>query len=265
MTPIQERLFALQDLSYRAFQSKLMPTVDPSRVIGVRMPALRQLAKEIAAEPQTAAAFLALPEHKYYEENNLHGLLINGMKDFEECVSALDAFLPQVDNWATCDLLKPRSFKREVGGRERRVLSGQSGESGDTVKISKADGFGVETEAKTDIDEDRLLPHVRRWMASEHVYTCRFGVGVLMNYYLDEAFEPRFLEWVGTIRSEEYYVNMGIAWYFATALAKQWEVAVKWMEEGRLMPWVHTKSIQKARESYRVTGERKEYLKKLKK
>ena len=178
MTPIQERLFALQDETYRAFQSKLMPTVDPSRVIGVRMPALRRLAKEIAAEPQTAAAFLALPEHEYYEENNLHGLLINGMKDFEECVAALDAFLPQVDNWATCDLLKPVSFRKEVGGRAK---------------------------ARTCEErcEDRLLPHVRRWLASEHVYTCRFGVGVLMNYYLDEAFEPRFLEWVGAIRSEE--------------------------------------------------------------
>ena len=222
MTPIQERLFALQDLSYRAFHTKLMPTVDPSRVIGVRMPALRQLAKEIAAEPQTAAEFLALPEHEYYEENNLHGLLINGMKDFEECTSALDAFLPQVDNWATCDLLKPGSFKRAT--------------------------------------KDQLLPHVRRWLASEHTYTCRFGVGVLMNYYLDEAFEPRFLEWVGAIHSEEYYVNMGIAWYFATALAKQWEEAVKWVEEGRLTHWVHNKSIQKAVESYRVSEERKEYL-----
>lgn len=265
MTPIQERLFALQDLSYRAFQSKLMPTVDPSRVIGVRMPVLRQLAKEIAAEPQTAAEFLALPEHEYYEENNLHGLLINGMKEFEECTSALDAFLPRVDNWATCDLLKPRSFRKEVGGRGRRGLSGQSNESGDDVKISKADGFGVGTEARADIDEDRLLPHVRRWLASKHVYTCRFGVGVLMNYYLDEAFEPRFLEWVGAIRSEEYYVNMGIAWYFATALAKQWEEAVKWMEEERLTEWVLRKTVQKARESYRVSEERKEYLKKLKK
>ena len=264
MTPIQERLFALQDLSYRAFQSKLMPTVDPSRVIGVRMPALRQLAKEISAEPQKATEFLALPEHEYYEENNLHGLLINGMKDFEECTSALDAFLPLVDNWATCDLLKLGSFKREVGGRGRRGLSGQSGESGADVKSSKADGLGVGTEAKTDIDEDRLLPHVRRWLASEHVYTCRFGVGVLMNYYLDEAFEPRFLEWVGAIRSEEYYVNMGIAWYFATALAKQWEEAMKWVEEGKLGTWVHNKSIQKAVESYRVSEERKEYLRKLK-
>lgn len=230
MTPIQERLFALQDLSYRAFQSKLMPTVDPSRVIGVRMPALRQLAKEIAAEPQSVAEFLALTEHRYYEEDNLHGLLINGMKDFEECIAALDAFLPYVDNWATCDLLKPRSFKREAG---------------------KA--------------EDRLLPHVRRWLASEHTYTCRFGVGVLMNYYLDEAFEPRFLEWVGAIRSEEYYVNMGIAWYFATALAKQWEEAVKWMEEGKLGDWVLNKTVQKARESWRVSEEKKEYLRKLKK
>lgn len=128
--------------------------------------------------------------------------------------------MPYVDNWATCDLLKPGSFRWEVGDRGRRVLSGQSNESGDGVQISKADGFGVGIEAKTDIVEDRLLPHVRRWLASEHVYTCRFGVGVLMNYYLDEAFEPRFLEWVGAIRSDEYYVNMGIAWYFATALAK---------------------------------------------
>ncbi len=230
MTPIQERLFALQDLSYRAFQCKLMPTIDPSRVIGVRMPALRQLSKEIAAEPQKVAEFLALPEHEYYEEDNLHGLLINGMKDFEECIAALDAFLPYVDNWATCDLLKSGSFRREAG---------------------KA--------------EDRLLPHVRRWLASEHTYTCRFGVGVLMNYYLDEAFEPRFLEWVGAIHSEEYYVNMGIAWYFATALAKQWEEAVKWMEEGKLGTWVLNKTVQKARESWRVSEERKECLKKLKK
>ncbi len=227
MNLIQQHLFALQDLSYRAFQSKLMPTVDPSRVIGVRMPALRQLAKEIAAEPQTMADFLALPEHIYYEEDNLEGLLINGIKDFEECIEALERLLPRVDNWATCDLLKPVSFKKAT--------------------------------------QDRLLPHVRRWLASEHVYTCRFGVGVLMNYYLDEAFEPRFLEWVGAIRSEEYYVNMGIAWYFATALAKQWEEAVKWMEDGRLMPWVHNKTVQKARESYRVSEERKEYLGMLKK
>ena len=227
MTPIQERFFALQDLSYRAFQFKLMPTVDPSRVIGVRMPALRQLAKEIEAEPQSMAEFLALPEHRYYEEDNLEGLLINGIKDFEECIAALDRLLPRVDNWATCDLLKPVSFKKAT--------------------------------------KEQLLPHVRRWLASEHVYTCRFGVGVLMNYYLDEAFESRFLEWVSAIRSEEYYVNMGIAWYFATALAKQWEEAVKWVEKGRLMPWVHNKSIQKAVESYRVTKEQKEYLKKLKK
>lgn len=227
MTPIQERLFALQDETYRAFQSKLMPTVDPSRVIGVRMPALRQLAKEIAAEPQSMAEFLALTEHTYYEEDNLEGLLINQMKDFEECIEALDRLLPRVDNWATCDLLKPVSFKKAT--------------------------------------KEQLLPRVRRWLASEHVYTCRFGVGVLMNYYLDEAFEPRFLEWVGAIRSEEYYVNMGIAWYFATALAKQWEEAVKWVEEGWLMPWVHNKTIQKAVESYRVTGEQKEYLKKFKK
>ena len=265
MTPIQERLFALQDLSYRAFHTKLMPTVDPSRVIGVRMPALRQLAKEIAAEPQKVAEFLALLEHEYYEENNLHGLLINGMKDFDECIAALDEFLPYVDNWATCDLLKPRSFRWEVGGRGRRGLSGQSGESGDDVKISKADVISVGTEAQADIAEDRLLPHVRRWLASEHVYTCRFGVGVLMNYYLDEAFEPGFLEWVGEIHSEEYYVNMGIAWYFATALAKQWEEAMKWMEEGKLTTWVRNKSIQKARESWRVSEERKEYLGKLKK
>ena len=227
MTPIQERLFALQDETYRAFQIKLIPTIDPARVIGVRMPSLRQLAKEIAAEPQSMAEFLALPEHRYYEEDNLEGLLINDLKDFEECIAELDRLLPRVDNWATCDLLKPVSFKKAT--------------------------------------KEQLLPHVRRWLASEHTYTCRFGVGVLMNYYLDEAFEPRFLEWVSEIRSEEYYVNMGIAWYFATALAKQWEEAVKWVEEGKLMPWVHNKSIQKAVESYRVTGERKEYLKKLKK
>lgn len=188
MNYIQQRLFTLQDPSYKAFQSKLMPTVNPDKIIGVRMPALRQLSKELAAEPQTMTEFVSDLPHRYYEKDNLHGLLINRMKDFDACIDALDTPLPYVDNWATCGLLKPVVFRKEAGK-----------------------------------GENRLLPHVRRWLASEHIYTCCFCIGVLMNFYLDEHFDPKYLEWVGSVYSDEYYVNMGIAWYFATVLAKQWE------------------------------------------
>ena len=226
---IQQRLFEQQDLAYKAFQGKLMPTVDPDKIIGVRTPALRAFSKEVAAEPQSAAAFMAGLPHRYYEEDNLHGMLINRMKDFDACVAALDALLPYVDNWATCDLLKPAAFKKEAGR-----------------------------------PQDRLLPQIRRWMASEHTYTCRFGMGMLMAFYLDETFDPAYLEMVAAVRSQEYYVNMMIAWYFATALAKQYEAAVQYIEGKRLDRWTHNKAIQKAVESYRVSEDRKEHLKGLK-
>ena len=217
---IQERLFALQDKEYQAFQAKLMPTVDPDAVIGVRMPALRELMKEVRGTEE-AEDFIRILPHRYYEENTLHGLLLAALKDPERCTAELDRFLPYVDNWATCDVISPVSFKKHPAC---------------------------------------LLPKVREWLASEHVYTVRFGIGVLMKFYLDEDFDPAYPEWVTAVRSDEYYVNMMIAWYFATALAKQPEAVMPYLVNHRLDPWTHNKTIQKARESYRVPPEMKEEL-----
>lgn len=221
---IQQRFFALQDLKYRDFQAKLMPTVDKSTIIGVRTPALRRLAKEFAKREDVGAFLDALP-HGYYDENNLHGFLLCEEKDFDRVITRLDAFLPYIDNWATCDLLSPKVFKKH-----------------------KAE----------------LLPHIRRWLASSKVYTVRFGIEMLMSHYLDEDFTPEYFDWVAVLRSEEYYVNMMIAWYFATALVKQYDTALPILLEQRLMPWTHNKIIQKAIESYRITDEQKAYLRSLK-
>lgn len=220
---IIDRLFALQDPAYKAFHSRLMPTVDPDRIIGVRTPALRALAKEMAGS-NDARSFLASLPHYYYEENNLHGMLIERMSDFGACIKALDAFLPHVDNWATCDLISPRVFKKHL---------------------------------------PELLPHIKRWLTSEHLYTVRFGVGMLLKHYLDEAFIPEYLKWVASLKWEEYYVKMMVAWYFATALAKQWDDTLPYLTDAKLDVWTHNKTIQKAIESYRVCDERKELLKKL--
>lgn len=224
MTAIQKRLFALQDLSYRDFQSKLIPTVDPETVIGVRTPALRKLARELAKGEDVQPFLNDLP-HRYYDENNLHAFLIERCGDFSRTIALLDDFLPWVDNWATCDLCSPKVF------------------------------------AAHPIE---LLPHLERWMASDRTYTIRFGLGMLMRYYLDGAFQPSYLERAASLRSEEYYVNMMIAWFFATALAKQYEAALPWLEERRLPLWVHNKTIQKAVESNRITPQQKGYLKTLK-
>lgn len=220
---VQARLFELQDMKYREFHSGLIPTVDKDTIIGVRMPAIRKLAKSLK-DGDTAKLFLEVLPHTYYEENNLHGCLIMAMKDYGECMAALERFLPFVDNWATCDLLSPAIFKKHL---------------------------------------PELLPHIRRWLASEKVYTVRFGIGVLMGYYLDEAFSPEYPRMVAALRSEEYYVNMMIAWYFATALAKQWEAVIPYLEENKMDMWVHNKTIQKACESYRITDAQKEYLRSL--
>lgn len=224
MTEIQKALFDLQDVKYREFSCSLMPTVDPDRVIGVRTPDLRKLAKKLAEKPDIDAFLHSLP-HKYYEENNLHGFLIEGMKDFETCVGAMDAFLPYIDNWATCDQISPKSFKKHL---------------------------------------PELLDKIREWMASDRVYTVRFGIGMLMSLYLDDAFEPEYLEMVCSVRSQEYYVNMMIAWYFATALAKQYDASICYIERKKLETWTHNKAIQKAIESRRITEEQKKYLRSLK-
>ena len=220
---ILQRPFALQDLKYRAFQAKLMPTVDKNTIIGVRTPELRKLARELAKREDIGAFLDALP-HGYYDENNLHGFILCEEKDFDRVIARLDAFLPHVDNWATCDLLSPKVFKKH-----------------------KAE----------------LLPHIRRWLASSKVYTIRFGIEMLLSHYLDEDFAPEYLNWVAVLRSEEYYINMMIAWYFATALAKQYDVTLPIIERKCMEPWTHNKTIQKAIESYRITDEQKAYLRQL--
>lgn len=221
---IQERLFALQDKPYAAFQAKLIPTVLEDTIIGVRTPLLRSYAKEAAKLPEKDAFLSDLP-HQYFDENQLHAFLISEEKDFQTCLRELEAFLPYIDNWATCDQLSPKVFKKHLS---------------------------------------ELEPYIDTWMASGHTYTVRFGVGMLMRYYLDDAFSPKYPEKIARIRSEEYYINMMIAWYFATALAKQYDAVVPYIEEKRLDDWTHNRAIQKAIESYRITPEQKEYLKSLK-
>ena len=220
---VRQRLLALQDTGYQAFQAKLMPTVDPATVIGVRMPLLRQLARELAATPD-AAAFMADLPHRYYEENTLHGLLISRMNDYAAAVDALERFLPYVDNWATCDCISPRAFGKRP---------------------------------------PQLPAQLHAWMRAAHPYTVRFAIGMLMQLYLDDAFHPEYLDWVAEVHSEEYYVNMMVAWYFATALAKQPAATLPFLQQNRLPAWVHNKTIQKAVESYRIPPEQKELLKTL--
>lgn len=219
----QERLFALQDEKYGDFQSKLIPGLPRERVIGIRMPAMKKLAKELAKIPE-AEVFLQQLPHTYYDENVLHALLVASIKDYDACMEAVEAFLPYIDNWAVCDCLSPNVFQKH-----------------------KAE----------------LLEKIKRWIPSEHTYTCRFGMGMLMRWFLDEDFRPEYLEMPAAVRSEEYYVNMMTAWFFATALAKQWNAAIPYLERPHLDPWTHNKAIQKARESYRITPEQKDYLKTL--
>ena len=221
---IRETLFSLREEKFAAFQARLIPNVAPERVIGVRTPALRKLAKTLRGSGQAEEFLKALP-HEFFEENNLHAFLLCEMKDFEACVQAVEDFLPYVDNWATCDQMSPGVFRK---------------------------------------NKQALLPHIRRWIASEQCYTRRFGIGMLMSHFLDEDFREEYLSLVSDIRSEEYYVNMMIAWYFATALAKQYEAALPYLENRRLAPWVHNKAIQKALESFRVSDGHKTYLKTLK-
>ncbi len=224
MTELQKSLFALQDINYAAFQAKLTPGINEETMIGIRIPQLRAFAKDYFKDPAHKSFLLELP-HQYYDENMLHGLLISLMKDFEECVIATDRFLPFVDNWAVCDIMSPKVFGKH---------------------------------------KEEFIPTVRRWSASSHTYTCRFGVEMLMTFYLDKDFKPEYLEIPAAVRSDEYYVKMMIAWFFATSLAKQWDATIPYLEQRRLDPWTHNKTIQKARESFRITAEQKEYLNGLK-
>lgn len=224
MNKIQTHLFSLQDKTYAEFSRKLMPTVNPETVIGVRTPDLRKFAKELVKQNAATEFLLSLP-HTYFEENQLHALILAQCKDFTALMPQVESFLPHIDNWATCDIFSPKIFKKHL---------------------------------------QALLPHIRKWLTAKHTYTVRFAVGMLMEYYLDDAFETQHSDMVAAIRSEEYYVNMMIAWYFATALVKQWEHALPYLQEKKLQTWTHNKTIQKAVESYRIAPEQKIYLKTLK-
>ena len=221
---IYKELISLQDKGYRDMQITIIPNIAPDSVIGVRTPALRALAKELSKRDDVSSFLNDLP-HKYFEENQLHAFILSGMKDAEECIRLVDKFLPFVDNWATCDQMSPKVFKKH---------------------------------------KDLLLEYVNEWIKSDHTYVKRFAVGMLMEHFMDEDFKTSYLTKVSKIRSDEYYVNMMTAWYFATALAKQYDATLPYIEKQKLDIWTHNKTIQKAVESYRITPEQKAYLKTLK-
>jgi 3-methyladenine DNA glycosylase AlkD len=221
---IQAELFRRQDIKYRELQIRTIPSVPEESMIGVRTPELRAYAKELSKR-EDIEDFLDVLPHDYFDENQLHAFILSGMKDYDRCLAEVERFLPYVDNWATCDQMSPKVFKKH---------------------------------------RQELTDSIQNWIRSEKPYTIRFGVGMLMEHFLDEDFDPVYPEWVVGLRSEEYYVNMMIAWYFATALAKQYEAVLPYIEEHRLAAWTHNKTIQKAVESYRITPEQKEYLRSLK-
>ena len=223
MKTILDLLFARQDIKFRDFQAPLFPTIKKEMIIGVRTPEIKKLAKELYGS-ETANEFIETLPHQYFDENQLHVFLVSLIKDYQTCLKEVEKFLPYIDNWATCDTLDPKVFGKH---------------------------------------KDELLNEIKRWLNSKHIYTIRFAIGMLMGYYLDESFKKEYLDWVSSVKSEEYYVNMMVSWYFATALAKQWDAAIKYLEEKKLSSWVHNKTIQKAVESYRITSEQKVYLKSL--
>ena len=221
---IVAELFRMQDKDYAQLQVKILPTVAADRIIGVRTPALRTFAKSLYKDKDTDT-FLACAPHQYFDEDQLHAFVISLEKDFDKCIAEVEDFLPFIDNWATCDQLSPKAFKKEP---------------------------------------EKLLPCIRSWIKSGKTYTVRFAIGMLMQHFLDERFDTKYADMVAEVRSEEYYVNMMIAWYFATALAKQYESVLPYLQEKRLADWTHNKAIQKSVESFRITPEQKEYLKTLK-
>ena len=220
---VYERLAAFADEKYRDFQSKLVPNIPKETVLGVRTPDMRKIAKEIKGTEEANAFLVQLP-HEYYEENLVHFFLIAEIRDFDECVKAVETFLPYVDCWPVCDQSSPKTFARS---------------------------------------HERLLPLIKKWIGSKHVYTARFGIRMLMNEFLGDDFRPEYLEWVASVKGEDYYIKMMVAWYFGTALAKRYDESVVFIEERRLDSWTHKKAIQKAIESYRVSDEHKDYLKTL--
>ena len=217
---IRERLFEVQDLKYKDFSAKLIPNISPELVIGVRLPELRKLTKGLASRSDITDFLQDLP-HKYLEEYHLHGFIISEIRDYDRMISHLDKLLPYIDNWATCDSLRPKAFAK---------------------------------------NRHQLLGDIKRWINSGETYTIRFGIEALMCNFLDSDFKPEYLSLVAAVKSDEYYVNMMIAWFFATALAKQWDATIAYIDDNVLEVWVHNKTIQKALESYRITPEHKLYL-----
>lgn len=226
MNELQQNLFGMRDAAYAAFIAKLTPGFPPNHFIGVRVPLLRTFARSFAKEEAASQSFLSHLPHSYYEEDMLHGMLISLVKNYDRCLDLTDRFLPYVDNWAVCDTLSPKVFAKHKA---------------------------------------QLLENILRWSSSSHTYTCRFGLRMLMTHFFDDSFSADFLEIPAAIRSEEYYVKMMVAWFFATALAKQWEATLPYLENRQLDPWTHRKTIQKAIESYRIPPERKDYLRTLRK
>ena len=222
---IYERLISYKDDKYKEFQSKLVPNIDSETILGIRTPDMRNIAKEVFGTEEANEFIKELP-HKYYEENLVHFFLIAKIKDFDECVKEVERFLPYIDCWPVCDQATPAVFKK---------------------------------------NHDKLLPLIKKWIKSKHVYTARFAIRMLMNEYLDKDFKEEYLELVASKTGDDYYLKMMIAWYFATALAKQYDASIKYIEKRKLDPWIHNKTIQKAIESFRVSVEHKEYLKTLKK
>ena len=221
---VVDKLNKVKSEEYKEFQSKLVPNIQKDTILGVKTPEMRDIAKEVFASKDRDDFLSDLP-HKYYEENLVHFFVISMIKDFDECVKRVEEFLPYVDCWPLSDQATPKSFKK---------------------------------------NHQKVLPLIYKWIASDHVYTARFGLRMLMNEFLDDDFKAEYLEVAANKRGEDYYLKMMVAWYFATALAKQYDASIKYFEERKLDDWVHKKAIQKAIESYRVSDEHKEYLKTLK-
>ena len=219
---IYERLLSYQDEKYKDFQSKLVPNIDKKTIIGVRTPQMRKIVKEVYGTKESTIFLQTLP-NQYYEENLIHFFLISKIKDFDECIKEVERFLPYIDCWTVCDQATPLVFKK---------------------------------------NHDKLLPLIKKWINSNHVYTARFGIRMLMNEFLNDDFKGKYLEWVASKNGDDYYLKMMVAWFFATALAKQYDATIKYIKNRSLDPWIHKKAIQKAVESYRVSDEHKEYLKK---
>jgi hypothetical protein len=221
---MKDKLLKLQDIKYKSFQERLIPNIDKSVIIGIKIPVLRKLAKEMIKD-ESYIEFLDNLPHVYLEENLLHAILVSELKDYDQCIFRLNLFLPYVDNWEVCDIISPKVFKK---------------------------------------NNIKLIDEIKEWLNSKDEYIIRFGIEILMMYYLDDNFDISYHDLVSKIRSSDYYVNMMIAWYFATALAKKWDISIKYIEDNKLDTWTHNKTIQKAIESYRITKEQKEYLRQLK-